>query len=214
MNPDQELFSVKLLNLQNVCLVCKLGPKPYLHNSSDAEVTLPKGTFLLGFGKGKFKMAGQHDKEINVDTMPLYHLCTSSDIVSYGKETQMLKCVVDARRKDDPLAKVAYHHMEDIDGEEHELGAFKLTLVNKVYFAAEGVMMPHENGGEESAVDQKNKLSYSTAGCLVHMKFWKTPATEVIFQTKWAVNGLTPVRPQVVTSVEIVIPPGKCVELF
>ena len=59
MKPDKDLFSVQLVHLQGLHLVCKLGPKPHLHNISDAEVAMPQGWGLPGCGKGKFNMPCQ-----------------------------------------------------------------------------------------------------------------------------------------------------------
>ena len=38
--------------------------------------------------------------------------------------------------------------------------------------------------------------------------------TKIVFSVKWSASGLAPIRPQVVLTQDVELPPGRCLSLF
>lgn len=192
-------------------MVCKLGPKPYLVNTStDSDKDIPAGSIIAGFGRGKFKLE-QQNQELCDDSCVKFIIDSPQTLVHFNNEVMAVKMVVDQRRKTDPLAKISYHTMEESAGEEQELGAFTIHQDHLVIFQP-GAQQLDANDGEH--VQDHRKPTQGFAASLIPQQRWSTHATDVIWSVKWAVNGLTPVRPLVLMTVDVTLPPGKALELF
>ena len=192
-----------------ISVVCKLGPKPYLVNThKEQQKELLRGSVVVGFGKGKFKLNEQPEPIVQ-DGVPRFLLEGSSDMILHNNELTTVKDVMDAKRKTDPLAKVAYHKLVETNGEDHELGAFSLTQEHDVYFHPVGHALDADGDAQDS-----RKPNQNFAACLIPHKLWETYTTAVEWAAKWAVNGLTPMRPVVVMTRDVELAPGRALELF
>ena len=111
--------------------------------------------------------------------------------------------VVNEKRKEDPNAKVAYHELET-DPTGLEAGSFKVNLKHRVYFVP---LAAAEEGNDDGS-----KMSQMSFGCTVPKSVWcESQVAQVIWATKWSLNGLTPVRPLVVSTEDISLAPGKAI---
>ena len=89
-------------------------------------------------------------------------------------------------------------------GGDQELGAFKLNRFHDVCF------LPMEPTADPTG----ESIAQNTVGSLVPRSSWSTPFTSIVWSTKWAINGLTPVRPLVMLTTQLVLPPNKTLQLF
>ena len=73
-------------------------------------------------------------------------------------------------------------------------GDFELNLQQKIYFA------PH---GE----DETNQAT--AASVIPHCVWAEAEGVDIVWSTKWSINGLTCVRPMVMMTSAISLPPGR-----
>ena len=62
------------------------------------------------------------------------------------------------------------------------------------------IFKPDELAGQASA-----GVTQNMGALAMPCGYWNTKATQVLWQTKWTVNGLTPIRPVVVWNVDHVL---------
>ena len=65
----------------------------------------------------------------------------------------------------------------------------------------------------KSTTESNSGLHQWNIGQKMPPGLWNTDATTIIWSTKWALNGLMPVRPMVVFVADVDIPAGKAVVL-
>ena len=97
-NPLQEVPFAKQPALQVKVFV---GNKVYVANTGDKDVTIPVGTFLCGYGKGRF--AANNNGSFNPDCHHMYNIKTCDDFVFTTKMTTV-KEVVAEQRSNNPEA--------------------------------------------------------------------------------------------------------------
>ena len=110
------------------------------------------------------------------------------------------KAVMDKRRED-PLAHLAYHKItETLTGLSIER---KFDIWMCPYLA--------EEGGDKG----KEKVVQMSLGALIPAKTWNAAAhTMIAWMVKWSVLGLTPVRPLVILKDTVNIPAGRAFQLL
>ena len=117
--------------------------------------------------------------------------------VWHNNKMQTVRDVVLERRKTEPNCKVAYHEMHEAD--DSAPGSFTLEQKYQVYFIPDPT----------TPVEKEQPVQMS-AGMLVPKEAWASSSScDIVWGTKWAINGLTPVRPLVVMKVDAKILPGR-----
>ena len=184
--------------------------KVYIANPTSDTVACPFGCLVAGFGKGKWEVdnektdgqAGDGEENLHVP----YNLKDHAEfVIMYSKMTTLLD-VVNIRRESVPDVKIAYHDIEpEAAGPP---GAFKLTCTNKIKFVPQA---------KEQDVDKANNkppaMLQTTAGTMLPLEAWNTETAYVCWSVKWGINGLMPVRPQVVLRMPLELTAGMAVLL-
>ena len=174
-----------------------VGNKVYLLNTSSAEVMLPQGSVIAGFGKGKFKI----DATEAADKIHLFQLEGSQEEVYHNNKTQRLLDTVNDRRKQEPNCKIAYHDM--VVDENSDPGAFVLNIKHKIFFVPGVASEGDEEGG---------KLSQMSLAASVPQSVWSNcEICSIKWATKWAINGLTPIRPLVILDGDLQLGAGRAI---
>ena len=100
-----------------------------LANTGDADVSIPVGTFLCGYGRGKFDRNTKGN--FNPDCHHMYNIKTCDDFVFTSKMTTVMEVVAE-QRSNNPEAKIAYHSMFDIASKDKD--AFGVKQDHEIFF--------------------------------------------------------------------------------
>eukprot|EP00434_Breviolum_minutum_P024555 symbB.v1.2.021690.t1/scaffold1889.1/size97066/5 len=209
---EDKLCECPMLNKNsNVMIHVKSGNRPYLVNKSEAGQNLAAGTVLAAFGRGRFKRhqanppAGEVEdprKEVK------YSITGPDDLVLYNGNLTSVYDLVEARRNagTTPTVKINYYAMMDkpVEGKP---GNFEVKQLQDLRFVPAPATVEN-SGNTETTVNQMNLAS------LLPVEAWNSHCSKVIYSVKWATAGLTPVRPQVVLTADLELPPGRTVALF
>ena len=107
------------------------GNKVYVVNTGDADVSIPVGAVLCGYGKGRFDRI-----RVGMDFLPARHpvfeIKTCDDLVVYGGATFTVKEVMRAKRITYPEAEIAYHSVFEVASTDTD--AFGVKLKHEVFF--------------------------------------------------------------------------------
>ena len=115
-NPLLEAPSQKQTALQVKVFV---GNKVYAANTGDAAVSIPVGTFLCGYGRGKFDRNTKGN--FNPDCHHMFKIKTCDDFVFTSKMTTVKEAVAEHQWRQE--TKLAYHSMFDIaSNDTHAFG--------------------------------------------------------------------------------------------
>ena len=95
---------------------------------------------------------------------------------------------------------------------------FTVVREHAVYFCPSKVEVKEdgeeEAGAEAEGGDKKASTLQTTAATLLPTSSWVSHCLAIVFVVKWSPNGLTPVRPQVILTADVDIPPGCCLQMF
>ena len=149
-------------------------------------------------GKEKFKVDASEDRS-KIHVFELQDL--QAGIYVHNKVQTLLEAV-NGRHGQEPTCNIAYHDMQADDG--NEPGAFSLIFKHRVFFVPSAVA----DGPNED--DKINQMSVA-GGFPVDR--WSSELVSVLWATKWAVNGLTPVRPLVILNSEVSLGADRAVRL-
>ena len=200
--PGNPLHDVPML-LKGQCglsLQVFAGNKIYIVNTGDQTVSIPVGTLLCGYGKGKFDT--NTNGNFNPDCHHMYHLKTCEQMVVHNWKMQPLKDVIEEQRVRDPEVKLAYHSMSEIASKDKLSFGVKQEI--EVFFAPAGSSAGE--GGEPAS-------QTSIAGLLPPTVFDGSHCAMKVWAVKWALNGLAPIRPMVFTKMQCDIPAGQALSL-
>ena len=165
----------------------------FIQNKTDAPLTFNAGAILAGFGRGVWKLQGK-DNDIDEQTMLLYKLDgPDSRVVFNSSNYQSVMSIVKTRRTKQPLCKIQYHTMTDAVGANP--GSFSLVLEHSVYFAPATVTVDSE------------QLQQGSVAATLPWHVWQNTVTDISWAVKWNAQGLGPVRPLVVFTNEVILPP-------
>ena len=165
----------------------------FIKNITDDPLIFNAGAVLAGFGRGIWKLQGK-DKDIDENTMLLYKLDGPDTHVIFNTSNyQSVMSIVKARRSKQPLCKIQYHTMTDAVGATP--GSFSLVLEHSVYFAPAPVTVDSE------------QLQQGSVAATLPCHVWANTVTSITWTVKWNAQGLGPVRPLVVFSTEVILPP-------
>ncbi|CAJ1416725.1 unnamed protein product [Effrenium voratum] len=219
LNPlNHEAHLVGSGNLSAVMLVVTVGEGAYLQNTHAEPITIRKGTTLAGYYKGKFWAPTGKEKEEIGPADVLFSLEGSQDYIILGGKYMSLLDTIKTKRSLSPSdAHVGYHTLTDSPSAT-EPAAFTLSPKQaQVYFKASD--FPAKVGkteGAEAGQDDVAKIPAAhMAGTLPASK-WNGKYIKMCWAMKWppvAAKGLQPIRPMVVNSVSLTIPPGKALQI-
>ena len=179
-----------------------VGNKVYVANTGDADVSIPVGTFLCGYGRGKFDRNTKGN--FNPDCHHMFKIKTCDDFVKTSKMITV-KEVLAEQRANNPEAKIAYHSMFGIASTDRD--AFGVKLEHEVFF------IPAFTSGEEGG--QSQSITQSTlAGKLPANTFENSHCVVATWSVKWSPQGLGPVRPLVLFKKSCDLPAGKALSLM
>jgi hypothetical protein len=198
-NPLQDVPFQKQSALQVKAFV---GNKVYVANTGDKDVTIPVGTFLCGYGKGRF--ARNINGSFNPDCHHMYTIKTCDDFV-FTSKIAAVKDVVADQRSNNPEAKIAYHSMFDIASKDKD--AFGVKQDHEVFFIP--AFSSDEDGGQSQQITQG-----TLAGKLPANTFESSHCVVQTWGVKWGPQGLSPVRPLVLFKQSCDLPAGKALSLM
>ena len=166
------LTSVALANCKqpDVKLVFQLGDKIWLQNQGASSVTLKQGTFLCGFGKGKFefdkdqKKDAAEEQQFKPFVVP-YDLDGNSKVILAGRLLSLKKVLQDQQKKE-PGAAIAYFRVQS--SAEQPLSLEKTHSVN--YVTTQAVAVPQGEGDPSAA---ELRALQGSAAALVPLASWK-----------------------------------------
>ena len=137
-----------------------------------------------------------------------FKLTDNLDMVVLGSKMLPLRQVIADRQKASPAGKnnVLYHEVKDhpVEGD-----AGYQTLTTKhimVWRPASGATVTDK--GQYTTMDHKS------AAASVPTSKWDGTYSGVVWQVKWMMQGLAPVRPFILTIADIQVPPQKALCLF
>ena len=198
-NPLQDVPFQKQTALQVKAFV---GNKVYVANTGDKDVVIPVGTFLCGYGKGRF--ANNTNGSFNPDCHHMYNIKTCDDFV-FTSKIATVKEVVAEQRSNNPEAKIAYHSMFDIASKDKD--AFGVKQDHEVFFIP--AFSSDEEGGQNQPITQA-----TLAGKLPANTFESSHCVVQTWGVKWGPQGLSPIRPLVLFKQSCDLPAGKALSLM
>ena len=192
---EVKLASVKM-SKDLLVLAKRVGGVFSISNPSEDHASIPKGSMLLGFGKINFRQLKNDSIAFDPQLDFMFDPDSSEYMVALESlELKTLKELVSkqAETKTKADAKICYHDFEDVPG---DTAAFK--LLRKI-----DVVCRCKDDNQQGAVTP------GSFGYLSSFAMWNTSWTKVVWVCKWSSNGLTPIRPVVITTATVDIAPGK-----
>jgi len=129
----------------------------------------------------------------------MFHIKSDQDYIYHQNELVTVRDVIGERRKVDPDCKLTYHNFADKT--EGETGEVEITLKHKVYFMT-----------KKDASESEKKKSQVNLAAFLPLDIWASESCKVakiMWATKWATQGLAPVRPLVILTEDVVLGPGR-----
>ena len=200
--PANPLLEAPFLKQTALQVKVFVGNKVYVANTGDADVSIPVGTFLCGYGRGKFDRNTKGN--FNPDCHHMYNIKTCDDFVFTTKMTTV-KEVVAEQRSNNLEAKIAYHSMFDLASKDKD--AFGVKQDHEIFFIP--AFSSDEEGGQNQPITQS-----TLAGKLPANTFESSHCVVQTWSVKWAPQGLGPVRPLVLFKQSCDLPAGKAVSLM
>ncbi|CAE7411756.1 unnamed protein product [Symbiodinium sp. CCMP2592] len=168
----------------------------YICNKTSQSATVLQHVVLAAFGRGKWTQTPKQ----GVLNIP-FELTTTDDVVMIDNKVLDLKQVLkDHQRAGEVM--VAYHKTTPKPGVTDD---YDLKKEHNVVFLPEENQVPQENGVP--------KYTQGNLALAVTPSKWETKGTGLKWTCRWTVTGLTPVRPLVLTTADIVLPAQKALLL-
>ena len=174
----------------------------YVANTGDADVSIPVGTFLCDYGRGKFDRNTKGN--FNPDCHHMYNIKTRDEFVFTSKFTTVREVVAE-QRSNNPEAKIAYHSMFDIASTDKD--AFGVKQEHEIFFIP--AFTSDEEGGQSQSITQNTLV-----GKLPANTFENSHCVVATWSVKWSPQGLGPVRPLVLFKKSCDLPAGKALSLM
>ena len=201
--PANALLEAPFLKQTALQVKVFVGNKVYVANTGDADVSIPVGTFLCGYGRGKFDRNTKGN--FNPDCHHMFKIKTCDDLVHTSKMVTV-KEVLAHQRANNPEAKIAYRSMFDIASTDKD--AFGVKLEHEVFFIP-AFTSSDEEGGQSQPITQS-----TLAGKLPANTFENSHCVVATWSVKWSPQGLGPVRPLVLFKKSCDLPAGKALSLL
>ena len=200
--PTNPLLEAPFLKQTALQVKVFVGNKVYVANTGETDVSIPVGTFLCGYGRGKFDRNTKGN--FNPDCHHMFKIKTCDDLVHTSKMVTV-KQVLAEQRANNPEAKIAYHSMFDIASTDKD--AFGVKQEHEVFFIP--AFTSDEEGGQSQSITQN-----TLAGKLPANIFEKSHCVVATWSVKWSPQGLGPVRPLVLFKKSCDLPAGKALCLM
>ena len=128
-----------------------------------------------------------------------------SEHVIYNGARSTIGELIEVKRQIDPLkAKVNYFDLKEAPTEASP-GAFDLAQKTAIFYSIQPVIAGERTGQEKTK--EPIVTVQAQMGGHVPASTWSSHISEIIFSVKWIPSGLAPIRPVVVLSQAIEIPP-------
>ena len=200
--PANALLEAPFLKQTALQVKVFVGNKVYVANTGETDVSIPVGTFLCGYGMGKFDRNTKGN--YNPDCHLMFKIKTCDDFVFTSKMVTVKEVVAEQRAKN-PEAKIAYHSMCDIASTDKD--AFCVKQEHEIFFIP--AFTSGEEGGQSQSITQN-----TLAGKLPANIFEKSHCVVATWSVKWSPQGLGPVRPLVLFNKSCDLPAGKALCLM
>ena len=200
---------VEDLDKQNILRTAPIASSPatlvftdkevYVCNRGQDPCTIPGGTYLAGYYKGVWL---SRDKEPDHACCVPFEILQCTDPCYFnGAMHTVLKCMQEKLATQGPESTpLAYHTIKDAPTPDNP-NNFTVAVKYKQWWKIEQAPVKKET---------KDVKQIHAAG-LVEPSVWETSFTKIIFQMKWAARGFAPVRPLVVTTAVMTIPPATAI---
>ena len=200
--PANPLLEAPFLKQTALQVKVFVGNKVYVANTGETDVSIPVGTFLCGYGRGRFD---RNEKgKFNPDCHLMFKIKTCDDFV-YTSKMVTVKEVLAEQRKINPEAKLAYHSMFDIASTNQ--GAFGVKQDHEIFFIP--AFVSNEDGGQSQPITQG-----TLAGKLPANTFENSHCVVSTWAVRWSAQGLGPIRPLVLFKKSCDLPAGKALSLM
>ena len=201
--PANPLLEAPFLRQTALQVKVFVGNKVYVANTGDEDVSIPVGTFLCGYGRGKFDRNTKGN--FNPDCHHMFKIKTCDDFV-YTSKMITVKEVLAEQRANNPEAKIAYHSMFDIASTDKD--AFGVKLEHEVFF------IPAFTSDDEAGKLGQPITQATLAGKLPANTFESSHCVVQTWAAKWGPQGLGLVRPLVLFKQSCDLPAGKAQSLM
>ena len=171
--PANPLLEAPFLKQTALQVKVFVGNKVYVANTGDADVSIPVGTFLCGYGIGKFDRNTKGN--YNPDCHLMFKIKTCDDFVFTSKMATVKEVVAEQRAKN-PEAKIAYHSMCDIASTDKD--AFGVKQEHEIFFIP--AFTSGEEGGQSQSITQN-----TLAGKLPANTFESSHCGVATWAVKW-----------------------------
>ena len=168
------------------------------------QVEICAGTFVAGFGRGKWEYA--KEGEVADDAKITYVLQDHNAMVCMNNKMQVLRNVLNDKRKQQPTTGIQYHDLTPkADGPP---GAFTLEVKTSIQFCCTGA------AGELGSAGQPVVTLQSSAARMAPLRAWsRNGVCGLVWAVKWNSAGLSPVRPQIMMLDTVRLGAGQAVAL-
>ena len=180
-----------------------VGNKVYVVNTGDADVSIPAGALLCGYGRGKFDR--NTGGRFNPDCHSMFKIQTCDDLVVHKEKMTTVKDMMQAQRATDPQAKIAYHSVFEVASTDRD--AFGVKQEHEVFFVP--AFFGDDDGAQSQQINQATLAGKLPANILDNSHC--VVATWVV---KWSLQGLGPVRPLVIFKKACDLPASKALSLM
>ena len=188
------LFKAKVSSISkhNVEVQIRDGNMKCLVNMGAEETTVHKGTTLIGFGKGNFKMAQKLEEPIPAGCIE-FKLKDEMTNVIIGGSFRTLGSVIQDQRQKSPKADACYHKLEV---NENDPSKFVLNQIHRVYYVP-------------SPAAESDPIKDSNIGTKVaNVSSWNTDVSEITWAVRWIQKGLQSQTPKVCLTKDVTLAPG------
>ena len=196
-------------------IVVTVGNGCYLLNKTDDAQVCKAGTALAGYYKGKFETSTS--KPTGNDVVCFQLTSSANKILMGGKMVSVAEAVKQRRLTNPSDAHIAFHEMRD-DPQPTDPGAFQLSTKPSVWlgFHAQAFPAPKQEPSDDSSV--LRIPSVHLAGAIPAGQWENCPSwAGMSWATKWppvVSKGLQPIRPIVISFVNLSIPPKKALRVL
>ena len=151
-----------------------VGNKVYVVNPGDADVSIPRGALVCGYGRGKFDR--NDGGRFNPDCHSMFKIQTCDDLVVHKDKMTTVKEMMQSQRTTYPQAKIAYHSVFEVASTDKD--AFGVKLEHEV-FVIPGLTSDDE-GGQSQPINQN-----TLAGKLPTKTFENSHCVLATWSVKW-----------------------------
>ena len=117
---------------------------------------------------------------------------------------------MEQQKAKDPGAKLCYHSLVDAPTKD-DPGVFEVKLTNLVVFIPGKQEAVVEEGAEGEGA--KIMTAQTNVAAMNPFNSWETTVSKTVWSVKWGANGLMPIRPQVILTLDVDLASGMAMSL-